>query len=607
MRLAASLCSIIVAVAMAGVGFYPAHAATISVINLDNAGEGFNDPSAPDADSSAGGNPGATLGAQRLMALQYAAAIWGELISSPVEIRVGANFNQLQCDETSAILGGAGPNTAHMNFVGAPLTNTWYSQALANSLAAMDLDPDSNDMQATFNSAVGTVCAFPNVWFYGLNGNPPLGKIDFVTVALHELTHGLGFVSFVNLATGAKLSGLNDVFMRHLEDHSSGKLYPQMSNAERVSASKNTGNLHWVGANVLAAGVILTEGVHPAGHVEMYAPDPQETGASVAHFSGDLAPDQIMEAYYAGPNHDVGLAFDLLLDLGWGIGGDEIPPAMVKNLSAQTSDFTTIMLSWTAPGDDANTGRASKYDIRYSSKKITNANWSSATPVTSGVPAPAEPGSSEAAMVTGLLCGRTYYFALKTADEADNTSPMSNVAIGKTQACPVLSVGPPVLPDGEVHVPYEAQFQISGGFAPYTIRTVGGTLPQGLSFNSPAITGMPTQARKVKLKIAITDNVGAATTRTVNMRILPAVNIATKALKTARVNRSYNFRLKAKGGKAPYVWSVSGLPPDLGLTFNAATGSITGVATQTGNLSLTFQVTDPLTGTATKTLILAVQ
>ena len=30
--------------------------------------------------------------------------------------------------------------------------------------------------------AVGTVCAFPNVWFYGLNGNPPLGKIDFASL-----------------------------------------------------------------------------------------------------------------------------------------------------------------------------------------------------------------------------------------------------------------------------------------------------------------------------------------------------------------------------------------------------------------------------------------
>lgn len=49
-------------------------AATITVVNLDGPGEGFNDPSAPDAASTAGGNAGATLGAQRLIGFGYADA-----------------------------------------------------------------------------------------------------------------------------------------------------------------------------------------------------------------------------------------------------------------------------------------------------------------------------------------------------------------------------------------------------------------------------------------------------------------------------------------------------------------------------------------------------
>src|SRR5215510_10120896 len=82
-----------------------AHTAVITVLNLDGPGEGFNDPSAPDLASTIGGNNGATLGAQRLIAFQYAGNIWANRLSSPVEIRVDANFDPLSCDSTSATLG----------------------------------------------------------------------------------------------------------------------------------------------------------------------------------------------------------------------------------------------------------------------------------------------------------------------------------------------------------------------------------------------------------------------------------------------------------------------------------------------------------------------
>ena len=293
-----------------------AHTAVITIVNLDGAGEGFNDASPADSASTAGGNNGATLGAQRLIAFRRAADIWGSLISSPVEIRVDANFDSLTCTSTSATLGSAGTRTVHRDFAGAPLANTWYPQALANSIAGTDLSA-SSDIAARFNSAIGTTCPFPLVWYYGLDGNPPGGTLDFVSVVLHELGHGLGFQSFVDLATGTKLIGFNDVFSINLEDHSTGKLYPQMTDAERVSASQNNGNLHWVGANVVATSGTLTAGVHPTGHVQMYAPNPQQPGSSVSHFDTAVAPNELMEPSYAGPNQNVELTLELFADLGW--------------------------------------------------------------------------------------------------------------------------------------------------------------------------------------------------------------------------------------------------------------------------------------------------
>ena len=293
-----------------------AQSATITVVNLDAAGEGFNDQSLPDSASTIGGNNGSTLGAQRLIAFQYAANIWGRFLASPVEIKVDANLDPLTCSSTSATLGAAGTKTVHRDFAGVLLSNTWYPQALANSMSGVDISA-SSDIAAHFNSAIGTTCTFPLVWYYGLDGNPPGGTLDFVSVVIHELGHGLGFQSFVDLTSGTKLIGLDDVFSLNLEDDSTGKLYPHMTDAERVAASQNTGNLRWVGSHLIAASGTLTAGVDSSGHVQMYAPNPQQPGSSVSHFDTAVTPNEMMEPFYTGANHNLLLTLRLLADLGW--------------------------------------------------------------------------------------------------------------------------------------------------------------------------------------------------------------------------------------------------------------------------------------------------
>ena len=313
----ALLVAAVAAVALGAPG--PVHAqATIVIDVLDGPDEGFNDPGAPDPASVAGGNAGASLGDQRFVAFAYATDIWAGVLDSSQTIVVGATFDPQPCEAATASLGAAGTNTVHRDFTGAPVANTWYPAALANALAGADLAPGNDDIDAFFNSAIDdAACAFPKVWYYGLDGNPPAGTIDFVSVVLHELGHGLGFQTFVDLNTGAKLNNFDDIFMLWLENHPTGELYPEMTDAARVSASVNTGNLHWVGPDVVAQSGGLTSGRHPTGHVEMYAPDPQDPGSSVSHFSTALSPDELMEPSFTGATHDVGLATALMQDIGW--------------------------------------------------------------------------------------------------------------------------------------------------------------------------------------------------------------------------------------------------------------------------------------------------
>jgi len=117
------------------------------------------------------------------------------------------------------------------------------------------------------------------------------------------------------------------------------------------------------------------------------------------------------------------------------IPGDVTAPAAIT-LSTGTLTDTSVVLNWTAPGDDSNTGTATVYDIRYSTSAIDASNWASATHV-SGEPAPSAAGASETYTVTGLSPNTTYYFAIKTADEVPNWSTISNSTSATTLERPV--------------------------------------------------------------------------------------------------------------------------------------------------------------------------
>jgi len=110
-----------------------------------------------------------------------------------------------------------------------------------------------------------------------------------------------------------------------------------------------------------------------------------------------------------------------------------LPPSVCyAKLTVMSATPTSVTLTWTAPGDDGNIGTASVYDIRYSTSPIDESNWDQATQV-SGEPAPQAAGSAESFDVIGLNPGTAYYFAIKTADEVSNWSPLSNVISKSTE------------------------------------------------------------------------------------------------------------------------------------------------------------------------------
>ncbi len=225
-----------------------AFGANVVVENADAPNIGFNDPTPV---SPVGGNPGTTVGQQRLLALQYAAGIWGARLNSGPTITIRATWESLTCTTNSAALASAGNSGGIFRDFAGAVPNTWYGNALANAIRNLDSNGPTHEINARFNLNIGNPgCLESAHWYYGLDTNHGSGGVNLVSVALHEFAHGLGFQTFTSSSTGAQAFDVPSIYDRFLLDNSTGKLWPQMIDAERQASAINTTHLVWNGSRV---------------------------------------------------------------------------------------------------------------------------------------------------------------------------------------------------------------------------------------------------------------------------------------------------------------------------------------------------------------------
>lgn len=328
-----SLCRAPVWVGLLLLFFAQAQAADIVIVNQDGPGEGLNDPRLR---APTGSNQGSTLGEQRRNAIRYATAILGSRLQSTVPIRVAVRFDPLPCGDNNGILAFGGAKFLVSDFPGA-IPETFYPIALANAIAGERLRSPGADIGAdivvTFNSRLDNepACLAGMDWYYGLDNNPASGDLSFLSTAVHELIHGLGFATFMILDPRNGQVGtfpetadgqhLPDVFTREIQDLSipGQPLWPDLTRAQRTESATNGPDVVWSGDSTMSAAGILRRGVNQ-GRVQLYAPATILAGSSISHWDIALEPDAIMEPFATGDDNVVdglGLATCVFQDIGW--------------------------------------------------------------------------------------------------------------------------------------------------------------------------------------------------------------------------------------------------------------------------------------------------
>ena len=332
--------------------------------------------------------------------VQAAVDVWAENFESKVPIYIDATWGR---SSSYSILGSARPGSYFANFSGAPDPSLWYPSALANALAGKDLDGDNPEMVITVNSLAS--------WYRGGGTGPSKSEYDLQSVIIHEMAHGLGFLS----------TDSYDNFFGYgsIDQPTPYDAYVQTGDGRRLSDLPSpslelgealTSKLVWSGAKGIAA----NGGVKPL----LYSPKKYEDGSSVSHLD-EATFDRLGKDSVMSPNleagevfHDPGpLLLAMMQDLRTKppVGIAVSVPQLVRNAEALTSDAGAIVKF--DPPANARAAQVTSYTVR---NVKTGAEKSFI---------------NSPAIFSGLKNGTSYTFTVTASNSLGTSEPVTTNAI----------------------------------------------------------------------------------------------------------------------------------------------------------------------------------
>lgn len=332
--------------------------------------------------------------------VQAAVDVWAENFESKVPINIEATWGR---SSSFSVLGSARPGSYFSNFPSAPDPSLWYPSALANALAGKDLDRDNPEIIITVNSLAS--------WYRGGGVGPSKTEYDLQSVMLHEIAHGLGFLS----------TDSYDEFFGYgsIDQPTPYDAYAQTGDGRRLSDLPSpslelgealTSKLVWSGVNGIAA----NGGVKPI----LYSPKKYEDGSSISHLD-EATFDNAGKNAVMSPNlaageifHEPGpLLLAMMQDLrvkppvGIAVG----IPQVVRNAEALVSDSGAIVKF--EPPANARAAQITSYTVK-------NDKTGAERSYTNGP-----------AIFSGLKNGTSYTFTITASNSLGTSPPVTTNAI----------------------------------------------------------------------------------------------------------------------------------------------------------------------------------
>jgi hypothetical protein len=284
---------------------------------------------------------------QAKAALDFATSILETMLPADAKFTINATWHSIS---TSSVLA----QSTITGYIGGSEINalnplSFYPVALAEKIAGKSLNEDvTGDVTLEVNSSIN--------WYLSTDGQTPTQKYDLVTVALHEICHGLGFFdSFGSDGTiGSYGIGsipmIYDTFVENADGNRLTDTLKFLNNS--VALEKQL-----VGNQIYFNGPLLrtySTAMHYTNlRAKLYAPLTWDTGSSISHLdeSTTLPVNSLMTPFIDRGEaiHDPGkYTFSILGDIGW------INTRVIhKPMSDTEAHLTGILLSTDIKSDTA--------------------------------------------------------------------------------------------------------------------------------------------------------------------------------------------------------------------------------------------------------------
>ena len=260
----------------------------------------------------------ANMPPQAIAAFDYATQILSEALSSTVPIRVLVRWRDLG----AGTLAAAGTSEYVKDFPNAP-RGIGFPIALAEKIAGLNIN-GTNDPDIFID------IDDRDDWYFDFENPTSItnSEFDFVSVVLHEMIHGLGFIGFsgfvqdgrgtmknINFPAGClepscKGPAIYDVFLSRERDTGLCDNFDDPS--DEIGNALRSDRLFLTSPN-------FEDNTFPP---RMYAPNPFENGSSIYHLDQAEYRNTVNSlmtpvAARGTIEHSLGLSLDILNDLGW--------------------------------------------------------------------------------------------------------------------------------------------------------------------------------------------------------------------------------------------------------------------------------------------------